>query len=352
MRSKTSLLILIIFISLMMAVNIAAIAEDEKHKGEQELFEQKKVEEGSVSKEVSVAEGKRLEVTLGFEFDYEYGYGYSTRLLFLDDDILEIRFPLTVTYRLAENSEIFVTLPLVFRSTTYPFPFMWEAKRGAGIGDVNGGFSYQILSEKRSKINVIIHLGFISYAVWDPGQEDNLPIGNGFWNIIPAASISKTIHPRVLFFGNAGYVHRFKRYVIKPGAIIKSNIGIAFAINANNVISLEFRHHSIRKSEFIRSWVDLLPEKSVCTPEEVRQAMERYADFAHMKPLTIFLSKHPTKDTRVGISLSPRGKLLRSIFLERMFIGRGWYRSSKEDLDYWVLECILPVRKEIFGHTF
>lgn len=322
----------------LLSLNSTSARTTEQSTGEEELFkkEQQQKEESAQ---------KRFEMSLGFEGNDNFGYGYSTRA-FLLADMSELKLPVTATYRPAEKSEIFVSVPLTLKWTTGQ-----RAKMGAGIGDVNAWLSYQILNEKQAKLNLISQLGVMSNAVWDPGADDldDLPIGNGFWNIIPAVSISKTPHPRVLLFSDAGYVYRVKRFDIKPGAIIRFDIGSGFVIKANNVIALETNMHWIGESKwkYGLDWKYFLePGRHIYSPEEVARAKQLFEKSEWVKErskLVKYLPKESSRDFRLGISWKSASKKTRGALVERLFIGRAWYRSSKENIDYWFLMCSVPM---------
>ena len=334
MFKKLLLFLTITFLLVSVAPNLAKSREEVT--GEEELFVKEEPKE-----DVGFKNG--FWVTVGFEFDWIQAYGFSEQLFAMQNEALELRLQHTTVCMLSENLKIYVVVPHIckyaFVGRTYFFEEDWDL--AIGLGDIRGGFSYSIMSERRLPINLVVNAELISNTatayygssenprrIYGKGFErparHDLQLGNGFWNIASGLGISKTDHHyRSMLFGNMGYVYRFKERfqrvtfedrVIKttveyhPRNISFYNLGSAFAVGEKSWLGLEFQYTSGVRVE------------------------DGYAS-----------------DLRLGITLK---EVKGGVLTEIGFLGVGWLGEWEEDPDYWLLTLTLPLRLKIFNVSF
>jgi len=287
--------------------------------GEEELF----VKEES-KKDVEFKKG--FEVTLGFEFDWIQAYGFSEQDLAMRNEAYEGRLRPRATYLFSENSMIYITIPYVCKYTfvgyTYFLDEKWEFV--TGLGDIRGGISYQLLSERWRPVNVLAGVEVISNTARVYSGE-GVPLGNGYWNIACGVGISKTVDPRGMLLASIGYVYRFekagrwvlvrekddlvrKRLRYKPRDMKLYNLGAVSPIGKKKLWGVEFQHSSGIK------------------------AKGKY-----------------TTESRLGITLK---EVKNGELIDIGFFGIGWIGEWEEDSDYWLLTLTSPLRLKIFGVSF
>ncbi|MGQ4877922.1 transporter [Billgrantia sp. LNSP4103-1] len=187
-------------------------------------------------------------------------------------------FDLDFRYGLTDRMELELSLPYVYRSSTYET----VGKGGAGdesidadvsdsgIGDVRASLYYRLLPETEQRPDVVWNFGVRAptgkhpYGIDTRTVEDSegnladvpleLPTGNGVWGVSTGFSVLKTLDPAIVF-ANMSYMHNFEESFDdissdpgqSPGKIdigdsIRFGFGTAFALNPRFSLSLSYSH--------------------------------------------------------------------------------------------------------------
>lgn len=191
-------------------------------------------------------------------------------------------FDLNMRYGFSNRLELGVTVPFVYRSTTYQsigddLSTERESEVNvdeAALGDISATLSYRLLPETSTRPDVVISAGVRAPTGKDPygiglREDDNtnlivpteLPTGNGVWAATTSISLLKTLDPAIVF-GSLGYTYNFEESFDdisassgdQPGDVdlgdsIQVGFGTAFALNERLSLALSYSHEHIRKSE-------------------------------------------------------------------------------------------------------
>lgn len=126
----------------------------------------------------------------------------------------------------------------------------------AGVGDLEGGLSYQLFREKAGRPAMVASVRVRSDTGKDPyGLDENeLPSGTGFWGIQGIINAVKVRDPVVLF-GNIGYTWNIEDEVnyssinptvnqvtIDPGDTIAWGLGFAYALSPEFSLNVQYLH--------------------------------------------------------------------------------------------------------------
>ena len=196
-----------------------------------------------------------------------------------------ITFDHTLRYGVTDQLQVRVNLPIVYRETNFQSGGAGGAagaiaeqsvSQGPEIGDVSFGASYRVLPETATRPDVVFNLDVRAPTGRDPfgidvvdvpGTNGNLqvpedlPTGNGIWQVAPGLSILKTIDPAILF-ANITYFYNIENEFndiasdpgnqpgkVKLGDAIEYGAGYAFALNEITSLSMSYSQRFIEKSK-------------------------------------------------------------------------------------------------------
>jgi hypothetical protein len=172
-----------------------------------------------------------------------------------------------LTYATNKHTEFDLTVPFVWRSSTYSSAGAQNSSQqvsertvqNAGIGDINAGVYYQLPQRHLNDPIWVLNGHFtVPTAATQPygikivqdGSNGNLsyvkslPEGGGVWGVSAGASVIKTLDPAILFAGATVFYNVQKHFhdispyentiqpgQIAPGSAISFNVGTAFSLN-------------------------------------------------------------------------------------------------------------------------
>jgi hypothetical protein len=139
-----------------------------------------------------------------------------------------------------------------------------------GIGDIEGGFSYQLMNEKAGRPALVASVRVKSRTGKDPFEvdpNDEIPTGSGFWGVRGGFSMIKTMDP-VVVFANLGYTYNISRTVqfkqsafegsdnpanvgdidFDPGDSIEWGLGFAYALSPEFSLNIQYVHQLVMRS--------------------------------------------------------------------------------------------------------
>ncbi|EWH02193.1 hypothetical protein Q427_10080 [Halomonas sp. BC04] len=193
-------------------------------------------------------------------------------------------FDLNLRYGLTNRLEAELSLPYVYRSSTYQTigaggsteDYIDANVTEGGLGDISASLYYRLLPETESRPDVVLNFGVRAptgkhaYGVGTreiEGSEGNLtvpeelPTGNGVWGVSTGVSVLKTLDPAIVF-ANVGYTHNIEENFSDissdegqvPGRIdlgdsIRFGFGTAFALNPRFSLSLSYSHQHAFESK-------------------------------------------------------------------------------------------------------
>lgn len=137
-----------------------------------------------------------------------------------------------------------------------------------GIGDIEGGFSYQLMKEKTGWPALVASVRVKSRTGKDPFEvdpNDEIATGSGFWGVRGGFSLIKTMDP-VVVFANLGYTYNISRTVqfeqsafqgsgrnvgdidFDPGDSIEWGLGFAYALSPEFSLNIQYVQQLVMKS--------------------------------------------------------------------------------------------------------
>ncbi len=182
---------------------------------------------------------------------------------------------LNIAYGASKRLEFDMTLPFVYRQSTYSSQGAQTSSaqtsettlKSGAIGDINTGLYYQLRQKTASdpvtilSAHVNIPTGISPWGIkvyQDPNNQnlsltDGLPTGQGVFGVQIGASMIKTIDPAVLFGGISynynliGHFADISPYenqrlpgAVQPGGALSLNVGTAFSLNDKMSTSFSF----------------------------------------------------------------------------------------------------------------
>lgn len=129
---------------------------------------------------------------------------------------------------------------------------------GNDIGDVEFGAHYQINNGQGGWPFLIGNMRLKTATGTNPyevpinsaGVETELPTGSGFYALQPSITAIYPSDP-VVFYGNTGYLHNFKRDFggtvgeIEPGDSVNASFGMSLSLNDKASFSLGYSHNTV-----------------------------------------------------------------------------------------------------------
>ena len=161
-----------------------------------------------------------------------------------------------------------------------------------GLGDIEGGFHYQINSGANGWPFFVGNLRWKSDTGKGPfdvsydsaGFPTELATGSGFWSVNPSLTLIAPAGPAVLF-GNIGYLWNLEPNVNKqisstqivtkadPGNAIQFNVGLGVALTEDLSFNLGFDYNFIRPTDTV---VDVIDQQSGMVLQTVRLSSSEY----------------------------------------------------------------------------
>lgn len=192
-------------------------------------------------------------------------------------------FDLNLRYGLTNRLEAELSLPYVYRSSTYQTigaggsteDYVDANVTEGGLGDISASLYYRLLPETAQRPDVVWSFGVRAPTGKHPygiatrivDEEENLqipeelPTGNGVWGVSTGVSVLKTLDPAIVF-ANLGYTHNIEDSFSDissdegqaPGRIdlgdsIRFGFGTAFALNPRFSLSLSYSHQHAFESK-------------------------------------------------------------------------------------------------------
>ncbi len=190
------------------------------------------------------------------------------------DDLLGVN--LNFTDGITNRLQLAFNAPFLARSTMYTSigansstaQASQQTVSSSNIGDVSGGFYYQLAAERNGRPNVVLNAQIIAptgvypYGIkvkQDPNNSNltyatGLPTGLGVWDLFGGISVIKSEDPAILFAG-LNYYHNFSRHFddisptpgsktpgsVAPGDSTVLNFGTAFALNERLSTSFSYQ---------------------------------------------------------------------------------------------------------------
>jgi len=201
----------------------------------------------------------------------------------IESDIVTL--DLTFRYSPTDWLQVRAGVPWIYRETNFQSGGAGGAasvvaeesvSTGPDIGDVRFGLSYRLLPETLSRPDVVVNLDvraptgqepFGIEVVEVPGTQGNLsvpedlPTGNGIWQVSSGLSFLKTVDP-VILFANFTYFHNFDQNFDdissdpgdQPGEVALGDsweygLGLAFALNERTSLSFSYSHRFINETK-------------------------------------------------------------------------------------------------------
>lgn len=153
---------------------------------------------------------------------------------------------LTTRYGLLDNLQGEVKVPYRYqyeRTSIETGPD--ETRDLGGIGDIEGGLSYQFMHEKGWIPDLIAGVSAKS-RTGDSPYGRNIGLGTGHWGLKFNTVAVKSSDPAILF-GSLGYIWNMERDnipdygKIDPGDTIEYGLGLAFALNYQTALNFQFQ---------------------------------------------------------------------------------------------------------------
>lgn len=181
----------------------------------------------------------------------------------VDRSILEPS--LTLRYGLFDNLQMEVMAPWRYSNDMISLQSGEERTvDDTAFGDVQGGFSCQLLEEKAKRPALVASVRAKSRTGKDPFEvnpDEEIPTGSGFWGVSGSLSAIKVIDP-VVIFGNIGYTYNIQRTInfnqasnsdvgnieFDPGDSIEWGLGFAYALSPEFSLNMQYSHQIVMSS--------------------------------------------------------------------------------------------------------